>query len=64
MKLGDKVVRLSVTIDHPVMTDRGAIRSERSPMSGRVVYIHPLGRFHLVEFDTPGGPVRETFLGV
>lgn len=64
MKLGDKVVRLPVTIDHPVMTDRGAIRSERSPMKGRVVYIHPLGRFHLVEFDTPGGPVREAFFGV
>jgi hypothetical protein len=55
---------MPVTIEHPVITDRGAIRSERRPMSGRVVYIHPLGRFHLVEFDTPGGPVRETFLGV
>lgn len=55
---------MPVTIEHPVITDRGAIRSERRPMSGRVVYIHPLGRFHLVEFDTPGGPVREAFWGV
>lgn len=55
---------MPVTIEYPVITDRGAIRSERRPMSGRVVYIHPLGRFHLVEFDMPGGPVREAFWGV
>ena len=48
MKLGDKVVRMPVTIEHPVVTDRGAIRSEQRPMSRIVVYIHPLGRFHLV----------------
>lgn len=64
MKLGDKVVRMPVTIEHPVITDRGAIRGERRPMSGRVAYIHPMGRFHLVEFGTPGGPVREAFWGV
>lgn len=64
MKLGDKVVRIPVTIEHPVITDRGAIRSEQRPMSGKVMYILPLGRFHLVEFDTPGGLVREAFLGV
>ena len=64
MKLGDKVVRMPVTIEYPDITDRGAIRSEQRPMSGRVVYIHPLWRFHLVEFDTPGGPVREAFWGV
>ena len=64
MKLGDKVVRMPVTIEHPVITDRGAIRSEQKPMSGRVVYIHPLVRFQLVEFDIPGGPVREAFWAV
>lgn len=64
MKLGEKVVRLPVTIEYPVITDRGIIRSERRPLSGRVVYIHPRGRYHVVEFDMPGGPVREAFMGV
>lgn len=30
--------------------------------TGRVVYIHPGGRFYIVEFQTPKGPVREAFL--
>ena len=32
---------------------------------GTVVYIHPLGRFHTVEFRFPhGAAIRESFLGV
>ena len=34
------------------------------PMTGRVVYIHPLGRFHVVAFETRGGTIRESFAGV
>lgn len=33
-------------------------------MEGRVVFVHSEGRFHVVEFQTMGGPVRESFLGV
>lgn len=32
-------------------------------MTGTVVYIHPLGRFHIVEFELWGGKVQESFLG-
>ena len=64
MRVGDRVTRLAVTIEFPVMTDRGIIKSEHRPLSGRVVYIHPEGRYHVVEFDMPGGPVREAFMGV
>lgn len=64
MRVGDKVTRLPVTIEFPVVTDRGVIKSERRPLPVRVVYIHSAGRYHVVEFDMPGGPVRESFMGV
>lgn len=31
---------------------------------GRVVYIHPKGYYHTVEFELNGGHVRESFKGV
>ena len=33
-------------------------------MEGRVVFVHSEGRFHVVEFQTLGGPVRESFAGI
>lgn len=33
-------------------------------MEGTVVYIHPKGRFHVVQFNFPGGSFRESFGGV
>lgn len=46
MKLGDKVMRLPETF-----TDSGEDkRSLRRPVVGRVVYIHPKGHYHTVEF--------------
>lgn len=51
MKLGDKVMRLPETF-----TDSGEDkRSLRRPVVGRVVYIHPQGRYHTVEFELNGG---------
>ena len=60
MKLGDKVMRLPETF-----TDSGEDkRSLRRPVVGRVVYIHPKGHYHTVEFELNGGHVREIFKGV
>ena len=60
MKLGDKVMRLPETF-----TDSGEDkRSFRRPVTGRVVYIHPKGYYHTVEFELNGGHVRESFKGV
>ena len=39
-------------------------KQEHRPMTGKVTYIHPRGRYHLVEFETWGGTVRECFQGV
>lgn len=40
--------------------------SEKTPpkrMKGKVVYIHPQKRFHIVEFDVDGKKIRESFSG-
>lgn len=60
MKLGQKVMRVPETFNG---TDEDK-KSVRRPLAGRVVYIHPEGRYHTVEFELGGGKVRESFLGV
>lgn len=78
MKVGDKVMRVPKTLSgylDTVYDDRGRKRKGRrsaepaakpikQPKEATVVYIHPKGRYHTVEFATRGGPVRESFLGV
>ena len=59
MKLGEKVVRMPETF-----WDYGEESRTPRAVAGRVTYIHPKGRFHMVEFETPGGALRECFLGV
>lgn len=60
MKVGDIVKRRPITF-------RPSFENPSLPakiMKGEIVYIHPQGRYHVVEFDTPGGKIRESFLGV
>lgn len=38
-------------------------RKKARPQAGRVTWIHPQGRYHVVEFALPGGTVRECFPG-
>lgn len=57
VQMGERVRRIPITLSCSV--DR-SIR----PMEGWVVYIHPKGRFHVVEFLTRGGPLRESFAGI
>ena len=59
MKLGEKEIRRPVTFRGPEEED-----APPRAMVGRVAYIHPKGRFHMVEFETPGGVLRECFSGV
>lgn len=59
MKLGEKVVRMP-----EIFRDYGEESRTPRAVAGRVTYIHPKGRFHMVEFETPGGALRECFLGV
>ena len=60
MKIGRKVQRYPETI----YERDGEKNTPKRPMTGRVVYIHPKGRFHIVEFELRGGKVQESFQGV
>lgn len=61
MRIGQKVVRIPETF---YMGDLKGHQAEKRATSGKVAYIHPEGRYHMVEFETPGGIIRECFLGV
>lgn len=59
MTIGSTVERIS-----SVMQGNFEFKKEsRSPMKGKVIYIHPQGRYHVVEFELRGGKVRECFKG-
>lgn len=58
VQLGERVRRRPKTFTCSI--DKGATRA----MEGRVVFVHSEGRFHVVEFQTLGGPVRESFAGI
>lgn len=58
--IGMKVRRKSEKIsgDH-------ALEKNHRVMEGVIVYIHPRGRYHMVEYDLPlGRKLRECFAGV
>lgn len=57
VQVGDIVTRKPITFtEKDYKTDRR--------MRGRVVWVHPLGRFHVVEFGEGRQAVRESFMGV
>lgn len=59
MKIGQKVRRVPLSLTQTA--DNG--KQEHRPMTGKVVYIHPEGRYHMVAFEMRGGIVRECFEG-
>lgn len=58
VQLGERVRRRPKTFTCSI--DKGATRA----VEGLVVFVHSEGRFHVVEFQTKGGPLRESFMGV
>lgn len=56
--VGDIVARRPVTF-----CDRDSAEGTKLAR-GRVVYVHPKGRFHVVEFGEGNRAVRESFAGV
>lgn len=55
MKVGDKVTK-------PMKwTEVGRTVVERKSAKGRVIFVHPKGRFYTVEFRVGGGTIRETY---
>ena len=60
VRVGDKVQREPVSL-----SSRWEDNKKKTMLTGQVVYVHPRGRYHMVEFATKrGGVVRECFPGV
>ncbi len=57
VQVGDIVKRKPITFSDSDRKDAGW-------MLGRVIWIHPLGRFYVVEFGEGRQAVRECFMGV
>lgn len=56
MRIGETVIR------HPITTSFIPHRYDMvDPMQGVVVYIHPTGRYHTVEFRVGNNVFRESF---
>lgn len=67
LRIGQKVTRTPRTIETMAFGDGRAVGTvlRPKPLSGLVVYLHPKGRFHVVEFtNAKGVKMRETFDGV
>lgn len=60
MKNGDPVVHIPITF---YLGDLKGHKAEVRAIKGTVIYVHPKGRYHVAEFQTRGGPIREAFLG-
>lgn len=58
MKIGDRVQRVPETFgETEEIRDRNRKRkARRRAYDGTVIYIHPLGRFRVVAFETRGAP--------
>ena len=63
MVLGQKVLRVP-TIVEDVTRRVSKIISVKQSYPGIVVYIHPEGRFHVVEFTFGSCKIRESYFGV
>lgn len=60
VQIGDIVSRYPVTLADPMRKRHEAPQA----MRGKVVYVHPKERFHIVEFGEGKNAVHESFLGV
>lgn len=61
IQVGDIVSRSPKSLGNPESVTQAGTPRQRQ---GKVVYVHPRGRYHVVEFSTELGPVRESFVGV
>lgn len=66
MKIGDRVQRVPETFGEAeeIRDRRRRKKARKRAYSGTAVYIHPLGRYHVIAFETRGGTIRESFAGV
>lgn len=61
LKKGDRVIREPECLYESGEKERSHKKPVR--MEGVVTYIHPFGWYHIVEFTTRGGKLKESFWG-
>lgn len=59
VEVGETVWRTPVGFHEMI----GPGHQTKQRFKGRVIYVHPEGRYHRVAFDLPGGRVIEAFSG-
>nr|DAZ75803.1 MAG TPA: hypothetical protein [Caudoviricetes sp.] len=59
IKVGDRVTRRPISFTDSVDGGKTARK-----MAGTVIYVHPQGRYHVVEFGQGAKAVRESFRGI
>ena len=57
VNIGDTVTRRSAAMSG----EKWARQSSQVYITGKVIWIHPQGRFFVMEAQLPGGKVREAF---
>lgn len=63
VKVGDKVRRKPQTFSS-IVDEISSHTKLKTEHVGKVIYVHPKGRFHVVEFGAGEWAVRESFSGV
>ena len=61
MRVGDKLVWTPSGFDHEVSGQRADRQRKLRSVTGRIVYIHPAGRYYLAEARVGGAVIRECF---
>lgn len=56
IEVGDRRTVVPVTF-----SETGPDSRTRTQLRGTVVYVHPRGRYCVLEFETRGGKIRESF---
>ena len=62
MRVGDKLTWTPSGFDHEVSGARADRQRKLRSVTGRIVYIHPAGRYYLAEALVGGAVIRECFL--
>lgn len=60
MKVGD-TVRKIISVSTTSGTTGSITPEETVVREGKVVYVHPKGRYYVAEFDFPDGKIRESY---
>ena len=61
MRVGDTVIK-TISCSISSRSGMGATwEEEQIEYEGKVIYVHPKGRFYTVEFTLPFGTIRESY---